>query len=335
MGRYVVRRLLQGLLTLFFTLFIVHYLLAISIQVRGNPAAAFFGENRVPTQRQLDIVAEKFGTDDPCFEQLGNPCFSVFGSRMADLARWDLGVDYNFRPVNDLLALALPNTLRLFAVTTVVWIALGIGLGILAALRREKFADHAIRAGTVIMTAFPVFLIGVLLQRLLGVQFGNWVRDNLPEEHFLGYVFRPTYTLEHPWLSILVPGIIVGLLGVAGLARLMRTSLLESLRSDHVRTGHAKGLKPRRVVVVHAVRNSLIPIVTAIGLQFGGALAGAAVTETIFNIQGVGRLLLTSAVRNEMSIIIPIVTVVIIAYIVVNLIVDLTYAALDPRIRYV
>ncbi|CAM3396862.1 ABC transporter permease [Stackebrandtia soli] len=334
MGRYVIRRVLQGLLTLFGTLFIVHYLMSLAIQIRGNPAATFFSEKSRPSERQLQIVAEMFGTDDPCFEQVGNPCVTIFAERMGRLAQWDLGTDYKMRSVNDLLAQALPNTLTIFAITIIVWMIFGIGLGVLAALYRDRFIDHSIRVLTVLMTAFPTFLVALLLQQLIGISLGNWLKGIFGADSVIAMIVRPTFNQDEPWLSGLLPGMILGMLGVAALARLMRTSLLENLGSDFVRTARAKGLAPRRVLVVHAIRNSLIPVVTVVGGSFGAAIGGAVITETIFNIRGVGLLMINATRTSDMSIVISIVTLSVILIITVNLIVDLLYATLDPRIRY-
>lgn len=334
MGRYVVRRILQGLLTLFVTLFIVHYLMSLAIQINGNPALTFFGEQSRPTETQIEAVEKMFGTDDPCFEQTGNPCINVFVQRLGNLSSGDLGVDYGQRDVGELLSAALPNTLKLFAVTTAVWLIIGIGMGVVAALRRDKFADHATRVISVLLTAFPTFLTALLLQGLLGVFLGNKVRKEFGDDHFFSLVLRPTFDESNAWTTLIIPGLIVGALGVAGLSRLMRTSLLENLKSDFVRTARAKGLPNRRVLWIHTIRNSLIPVVTMIGMSFGGAIGGAVITETVFNIRGVGLLMINATRRNDMSIVITVVTLSIALIIIINLIVDLLYAALDPRIRY-
>ena len=334
MGRYVIRRLLQALLTLAFALFLLHYLTSLSIQINGNPAYAFFGGKITPTPAQLQAVAEMYNTDDPCLTQPGNPCFGNFFERMGDYATGDFGKNLQSRPVTELVAERVPNTLRVFAVSTTVWALAGIGLGMAAAVRREKLTDYVIRIGSMVSSAIPVFLMVLALKYIAGIWIGGWFRDNLGEDNALSIIFLPSFDDDHPWLTILVPGIALSAIGTAGIARLMRTSMLENLRADFVRTARAKGLKPRRVLFAHTLRNSLIPVVTLIGLSFGGALGGAVITEGLWNIRGVGQLVFNAVRQNDTPIVIAVVTMLVICYLAFSLIVDLLYAVLDPRIRY-
>ncbi|GIG69006.1 ABC transporter permease [Phytomonospora endophytica] len=334
MGRYIIRRLLQAVLTLFLALFLLHYLTTLSIQINGNPAYAFFGAQITPTPAQLQTVSELYHTDHPCLTQPGNPCFGNFFDTMKRYAEGDFGKDLRFRPVTELVAERVPNTLRIFAVSTTVWALAGIGLGMVAAMRREKFMDYFIRLGTIVFGAVPIFLVVLGLKYVAGVWFGGWLRENLGEENALSIIFLPSFDDQHPWLTILVPGVALSVIGAAGIARLMRTSMLENLRADFVRTAKAKGLKPGRVMLAHTLRNSLIPVITLIGLSFGGALGGAVITEGLWNVRGVGQLVFNAVRQNDTPIVIAVVTMLVITFLLFSLLVDLLYAVLDPRIRY-
>ncbi|MEV0650930.1 ABC transporter permease [Phytomonospora sp. NPDC050363] len=322
------------MLTLFLALFLLHYLTSLSIQINGNPAYAFFGPQITPTQAQLDQVAELYHTDHPCLKEPGNWCIENFGETLWRYVHGDFGTNLQFRPVTELVAERLPNTLRVFAVSTTVWALAGIGLGIVAAMRREKFLDYFIRMGTIIAGAVPIFLIVLALKYIGGVAIGDWLRDTLGEENALSIIFRPSFDDNHPWLTILLPGIALSVVGAAGIARLMRTSMLENLRADFVRTAKAKGLKPRRVMVAHTLRNSLIPVITLIGLSFGGALGGTVITEGLWNIRGIGQLVFNAVRQNDTPIVIAVVTILVVTFLLFSLLIDLLYAVLDPRIRY-
>jgi ABC-type dipeptide/oligopeptide/nickel transport system permease component len=142
------------------------------------------------------------------------------------------------------------------------------------------------------------------------------------------------YNVDNPWLSLIVPGLVLGAVSLASIARLTRTSLIENLRADYVRTARAKGLPPRRTIGVHALRNSLIPVVTYIGVDVGVLMGGALITETIFSIPGIGQLVFLSVEFQDALVIIGVVTLLVLVFLVANLIVDVLYAVLDPRIRY-
>ncbi|ADD45146.1 ABC transporter permease [Stackebrandtia nassauensis] len=333
MGRYVIRRLLQAVLTFGLVLFLLHYLLSLAIQLNGNPARTFFG-NKSPSPEQLAAVEKRFGLDDACLDQLGNPCLTMFGKRLGDWATFDFGTDFQGTEVSSLIAQAIPPTLTLFAISTAVWILFGVTAGVLAALRRGKFFDHLTKLGTVAMIAVPTFLLLVLTQKVVGVWLGNWARDTFGRDSFLAVIFQPSYDPYQPFLSLLVPGLVLGAFGIAGITRLSRTSMLENLRADYVRTAKAKGLKPTRVVIAHTLRNSLIPVVTLVGFTLAEALGGAVITEGVYSIPGMGGLAWRATRENDLPVVIAVVAILSICYMIVTLIIDLMYAVLDPRIRY-
>jgi peptide/nickel transport system permease protein/oligopeptide transport system permease protein len=332
MGRYTVRRLLQFIPVLFGTMFLLHYLQTLSIQFNGDPIAALFGE-RQPPEATLEAIRVKFGLDNPCLDQPGNPCLGMFFDRLVDYAHGDFGIDFQLQPITELVAEALPYTLRLTAIAVVFESIVGIAAGVLAAIRKDKFIDNFVRISTVLVISVPIFVLGVLIQILSGLYVGPQLREaGAPE--WLVATFSVVYQADYPWLSLLVPGMVLGALSLGFIARLGRTSLIEILRADYVRTARAKGLPPTRVVGVHALRNALIPVITYIGVDVGALMGGALVTEGIFNIPGVGGLVFGAVRRSETPVVIAVATLLTLVFLVTSLLVDLLYAVLDPRIRY-
>lgn len=331
MGRYVIRRLLQFIPTLIGSVFLLHYIVVLGIQIRGNPARAFFGDRR-PSQEMLDAVKRLFNTDDPCLTRTGDPCVGLFAERVGNLAVGDFGTDYNGRPVTEIIGDALPVTVRLALMAIIIQIVIGLLAGVLAGLRSGSFIDYVVKISTVLAISVPVFVLGGLAQLAIA-PVGKWVRGQEWASDTLLAMIAVTYKHNSPWLSLAIPSIVLASLSLATTARLTRTSLMENLRGDYVRTATAKGLPRRRVIGIHTLRNSLIPVVTDLGLAFGTLIGGAVVTETIFNIPGVGSEIIEAVQRNEGPVTVPLVTMLVIAYLVINLLVDVLYAVLDPRIR--
>lgn len=332
MGRYTVRRLLQFVPVLFGTMFLLHYLQAVSIQVNGNPVTALFGD-RQPPPETLAAITRRFELDDPCLDDPGNPCIPKFFRTLGDYAQGDFGVDFTLQPITELVAMAAPITLRLTLIAIVFEAVVGIVAGVVAGIRKDRFADNFIRISSVLVISVPVFVLGVLVQIASGIWIGSWLEDvGAPE--WLIAAFSITYQAEHPWASLLVPGIVLGSFSLGFIARLTRTSLIETLRADYVRTARAKGLTRSRVVGVHALRNSLIPVVTYIGIDIGNLMGGALVTEGIFNVPGIGGLVFQATRNGETPVIIAVVTLLVLVFLFASLLVDILYAVLDPRIRY-
>ena len=333
MGRYVARRLIQFIPTIVGTLFLLHLLSIVTIQVVGDPVRALFGENAPPREVILQLQA-RYGLDDPCLQQTGNPCLGLFFDRMGQYAQGDFGVDFRQQPVLDQFLHRMPITARMAIIALVFETVVGIILGMLAGLRKDKFIDNFVRVTTVLLIAFPVFVFGSLALLFIGLKFGLFLRNSEWAPEWLGQMFQIGYNPDYPWLSLTLPGLVLGAFSLAAIARLTRTSLIENLRSDYVRTAKAKGLTTRRTIGIHTLRNSLIPVVTYIGIDVGLLLGGSIVTEGIFNVPGVGLLTFTAIERNDTPIIIGVVTILAMAYLIANLLVDILYAALDPRIRY-
>ncbi len=332
MGRYTIRRLLQFIPVLLGTMFLLHYLQVLSFQISGNPIRAMFGD-RQPPPETIAALSRTFGLDDPCLSQTGNPCFSLFVDRLVNYAHGDFGTDFNRQSVADLVARAAPITLRLTALAVVFETVVGIFAGMIAGLRKDRFLDHLVRVSTVLLISVPVFVLGVLTQIVTGVYIGKWVRDR-GAPPWVEAIFSVTYRADYPWLSLIVPAFVLGGLSLGFIARLTRTSLIETMRADYVRTARAKGLSGSRVVGIHALRNSLIPVVTYIGLDIGLLMSGALITEGIFNIPGIGGLTYVAIRGGETPVIIAVATLLTLVFLVASLLVDLLYAVLDPRIRY-
>jgi ABC-type dipeptide/oligopeptide/nickel transport system permease component len=331
-GRYTIRRLLQFIPVLLGTLFLLHYLQSLSFQFSGNPVRAMFGD-RQPPPETIAALTRSFGLDDPCLNQKGNPCLGMFVDRLVNYAQGDFGTDFTRQPVLDLIGRAIPITLRLTLLALLFETIVGIFAGVMAGLRKDSFTDNLVRASTVLLISVPVFVFGVLMQILTGLYIGNWVRG-LGAPPWVEAMFSVTYRPDHPWASLVVPAFVLGGLSLGFIARLTRTSLIETLRSDYVRAARAKGLRNRRVVGVHALRNSLVPVITYIGIDVGTLIQGALITEGIFNIPGVGGLTFASVRGGETPVIIAVATFLTLVFLVASLAVDLLYAVLDPRIRY-
>jgi len=334
-GRYIVRRLLQFIPTVLGAMFLLHYMTSIGIQMTGNPVRALFGD-RTPPASLVAQITKLLKLDDPCLRQRFNPCGGLFVDRMQSIFfHFDFGMNLRRQHVTDLVADKFPYTLKLALIAFAIEVVVGIAAGVIAGLRGGSFWDNLVKISTVLAISIPVFVLGVAVRTFIANKFGNILRaqDWIPEVITRG-VFSPGFKVEYPLASLVIPACVLAALSLATTARLTRTSLMENIRADYVRTAKAKGLKTRRVVGVHTLRNSLIPVVTFLGVDLGSLMGGAVITETIFNIPGIGRLVTSSARQGDASVIIGVVTMLVLIFLVANLLVDLLYAVLDPRIRY-
>lgn len=306
MGRYVIRRLLQMILVLFGTTFLIFSMV---YALPGDPFAGKCGDRGCPPE-YIAAQRAKYGLDDPLFIQYAN--------YVKNLLQGNFGESYNGVTVASQLQQAIPITMKLTALAITFEIVIGIGAGILSGIRRNGFFDNVVLMSTLVVISIPIFVIGYVLQFTLGVKAGIF----------------PVTAGDGTWGQLILPGLVLGSLSLAYVSRLTRTSLAENLRGDYVRTAVAKGLSRSRVIGVHTLRNSLIPVVTYIGADVGALLGGAIVTEGIFNITGIGGLTFRSIRRQEGALVVGVVTLLVLVFLLVNLLVDLLYAVLDPRIRY-
>jgi len=315
MGRYVIRRLLQLVPVFFGTTFIIF---AAVFMLPGDPIRALFG-NRPPSPEVLRVLTERYHLDDPLLVQYGKYIGGIF-------TRGDLGVNFRNRPVLEIVLDAAPVTIKLGLTAFAIEIAIGIVAGVMAGLRRGGFFDNVVLICTTLIISVPVFVLGFVAQLTIA---GN--------QGWLGGVelFPISFGQQTAWpQAYLLPALILASLQLAQLTRLTRTSLVENLRADYVRTAIAKGLTRRTVVGKHTLRNSMIPVVTLLGIDVGGLMGGAIVTEGIFNIPGMGLAIFRGIGAQENTVVVGISMVLVIFFIVANLFVDLLYGYLDPRIRY-
>ena len=307
MRRYVARRLLQAVLTFFGATLIVY---ALMFSIASDPLQALAGERPLSESQRAQLTVQY---------RLDQPFLVQYGHYMKGLLTGDLGRTITGRPIADVLAEAWPRTIRLALIAMAVVVIFGVVGGVVAGLRRGGVFDQTSLALTLVVIGTPVFVIGTVFQTVFAVELG-W--------------FRPSYAPELGLATYVLPAIVLGLLSLATTMRLTRTSVVENLRADYVRTATAKGLPWRRVVGVHVLRNSLIPVLTFLGTEFGALMSGAIVTEGIFNIPGVGGRLFQGVRLEDGPLVVTIVSLLILIYLVVNLVVDLLYAVLDPRIRH-
>lgn len=304
MTRYVLRRLLQFVPVLVGTTFVIY---TVMWALPGDPFAGRCGGRSCP-QSYVDRMTEIYQLDEPLLVQ--------YAHFMINLVTGDVGTTLAGMPVATELAQRVPTTAVLASLAIVVELVLGVTAGVLAALRPGGALDHVILAGTLLIVSVPAFVLALVAQTVLAVQLG-WF----------------PVTSDGSIASLILPAVVVGGLSFAFVARVTRSKMIESLQADHVRTAAAKGLAPRRVVVAHGLRNSLVPIVTLVSADLGVLLGGTVVVEMVFNINGVGGLLLRSVRDGEIGTVTVTITLLVLAFLVINLLIDLAYPLLDPRLR--
>lgn len=309
MSAYVLRRTLQmipvviGVIVL---LFLALYILP------SDPAATLTGNRPVPEDFR-EALNERYGLDQPLPDQVGR--------YLSNLVRLDFGESViSRRPVRDILFERIPDSARLALAGFLFLAVLGIGSGVLSAARRGSAADTGVTLATVVLVSVPVFVLGALLQIFVA----------LKTKDVLGL---PVSGLRDGWRSYVLPGFTLAAVSTAYLSRVQRASLLETLDTDYVRAARARGLRRSRVLFRHAWRASLVPVVTYLAVDLGGFIGGAILTETVFNINGLGRTIAVAIEQGDNPVVLAVTTFIVLVYLVVNLIVDLSYAALDPRIR--
>jgi peptide/nickel transport system permease protein len=254
---------------------------------------------------------------------------SQFGNWLGDVARGDLGRSFSYQTnVTDELARRIPITIELLIFTIILALGIGVPVGVLSAIRPATPADWLSRLGSVFFLSVPSFYLGILL-----IAFGSIWFDWTPPQFGRGYV--PIY--NDPWINFqqfFFPALVLALAEAAVLMRLTRSAMLEVLRNDYIRTAWSKGLRERAVVWRHALKNAIIPIVTVIGLQIGGLLGGAVIVESLYNLNGMGKYVLEAIIRRDILVVQSVTLLFAVSYVLANLFVDLTYAWLDPRIRF-
>lgn len=307
MTTYIIRRLLQMIPVVLGATFIIFSMV---YALPGDPLAGRCGERPCPP-----AYAQKFTEE----HNLNDPLPVQYGKYLGKLAQGDLGTTFRGVDVADELVRRYPITVRLATLAVLFELVLGVVAGVVAGIRRTGFLDSLILVSTLSLISIPTFVLGSVSQSLFGVQL-RWV--------------DPVVSGDATWGELVLPGMVLGALSLAYVARLTRTNLVENLRADYVRTATAKGLSRTRTIGLHALRNSLIPVVTFVGADFGTLMGGAIITERIFNIGGVGGYMWRSINSGDGVAVVGAVTVLVIVYLFMNLIVDLLYGVLDPRISH-
>ncbi|WHS28979.1 ABC transporter permease [Auritidibacter ignavus] len=307
MTGYIIRRLLQFIPVVLVATLIVY---AMVFLMPGDPIRALGGDRPMSPEVQ-EALREQYNLNDPFLVQYGKYIWGVF-------TQADFGTTFQGRPVLDMIQQGLPVTVTLAVVAFCFQAVIGIIAGILAAVFRDSFIDRFIQVSLVIVVALPTLAIAFLLQLIFGVNLG-WFPIAGNQEGLLSYI---------------LPGIVLAAVSTGIVARMLRSELIEALQSDYVRTATAKGMKRSRVVVRHGLRNSLIPVVTFLGADLATMMGGTIVVESVFNLPGLGGQVFRSIQAQENTVVVGIVTLFVLFYVVINLLVDLLYAVLDPRIRY-
>ena len=307
MLRYIGRRLLQTIPVFFGATFLIF---AMVYLMPGDPVAALGGDRGLTEAAAAQIRAE-YHLDQPFWMQYLLYLKGVF--------TLDFGKSFNQQPVIDVMARAFPTTIALAIYALSIESIFGITLGVIAGVRRGGWFDSTILVFSLLLISVPTFVLGFVLQFLLGFKLG---------------VLPVTASASVNMASLTMPAMVLGGVSLAYVIRLTRQSVSENVSADYVRTARAKGLTNRTVMSRHILRNSLIPVATFLGGDLGALMGGAIITEGIFNINGVGGTLWQAIRLGEAPTVVSITTVLVLVYILANLIVDLLYAVLDPRIRY-
>jgi peptide/nickel transport system permease protein len=310
---YILRRVLSTLPVMGIVALFVFSLLYIA---PGDPAAVIAGDQASPAD--VERIRQSLGLDRPFLIQ--------FGSWLWNILHGDLGTSiFTNLPVAKMIAQRIEPTFSLMAITLVLTILVAVPLGVVAAWKAGSWVDRTIMAFAVFAFSLPVFVVGYVLAYVFALQF-EW----LPVQ---GYT--PLAAGLWPWLqNLILPALALGSVYIALIARITRASMLEVLQQDYVRTARAKGLGQRNILFVHALKNAAVPIVTVIGIGIALLIGGAVVTESVFAIPGLGRLTIDAILRRDYPVIQGIVLLFSFLYVLVNLMVDVTYTLVDPRIRY-
>ncbi len=320
MAKYLVRRLIWVVFVVLVVTLVTYVIFF--LMPPGDPAVAFAGKQ--PTPELIAEAKRQFGLDKPFYQQYG---LFVKHLVLGDQYGWPgLGKSFNNRtPVRDELFERVPVTVQLAIGAAVVWLLMGIPIGIVSALRRRTAVDRAAMGFALFGVSAPVFWLGLMFLLIFWQKLGI-----APGTGYIGFHESPTGWFSH----MIMPWIVLALLYAAFYARMVRTNLIETMGEDYIRTARAKGLSEARVVGKHGLRASLTPVVTMFGIDFATLLGGAVITETVFNLPGIGAWVVRSVFQGDLPAILGVTIVASFFVAFMNLIVDIVYAYLDPRVRY-
>lgn len=307
MGKYLLRRILQMIPVVLGTTLLVY---ALVFALPGDPVRAMFGDKPVNEAVAAQIRAE-YNLDKPFFIQ-----YLLF---LRNALTLNFGDTFAGQPVISEIARAFPVTIKLAFMAFVFEALFGVVFGIISGLKKGKWYDSVILIVSLLLISVPTFVTGFVMQYFIGVKWR----------------LLPVTAGSNPgFLDLLMPAMVLGSVSMAYIIRLTRSEVSSNIAEDYVRTARAKGMSNRSVLMRHILRNSLIPVVTYLGQDLGMLMSGAMISETIFNIHGVGFLTYQSILKGESNLVVSVVTLLTLIFVVTNLIVDMLYALLDPRIRY-
>jgi len=313
MARFIVRRLIQMVLVMF-AVSVLTFLI-FNVIPNGDPAVRMAGKQ--PTENQIQAIREEWGFDEPIYVQYATTMEKVF---TGDLVSYTTQLD-----VVDQIVQGIPRTLSLAVGAAILWMFFAVALGLYSAMRAGKFADRFLTVLALIGISMPVFWVGALMNYYLGFKAGIF-----PNGGYVELTEDPVdwaYHLVMPWVAL-------SLLFIGIYSRVLRSNVLDTMNEDYVRTARAKGLPERQVLIRHVLRNSLIPIVTLWGLDFGLVVGGGAIlTETVFNLEGVGQFAADAVGQLDVPPVLAVTMFVAFFVVLLNAVVDILYAVLDPRVR--
>ena len=305
MARYIFKRILVGIPILFLVITTVFFAFRL---IPGDAARILAGDD-APIER-VELIRGQLGLDRPVLVQ--------YGAYLSGIVRGDLGVSFSSRrPVAVEIGTRFWNTFSLSLAAISLATLIGILLGVLSALFRGTLIDHLVTVVALLGISVPVFWLGLLMMQLFSVNLG-W----LPAAG------------HGTWRHFVMPTITLSVFSIAFITRMTRSSLLETIAQDYVRTARAKGVRERWVLILHSLRNALLPVTIVVGLRFGYMVGGAVITEEVFAWPGLGRLLILAVGQRDIPLVQGLLLVFATSFVVVNLLVDIVYAFLDPRIRY-
>ena len=312
MGAYLIKRLIQLIPVLILASMVIF---AVMRAIPGDPALVYAGPDATPDQ--LEAIRKDMGLDQPLPVQ-----YLVW---VEHILRLDFGSSYTSKyPVMDLIRQRAPATVELAVAAVLLQVLIGIPLGIIAALNQRRTIDFIVSGYCAIVMSIPNFWLGILLIIFFALQLG-W----LPPGNRIEFLSNPGIA----WKSLILPAFSLALFASATVTRFTRASMLEVLGEDYIRTARAKGLRERVVVIRHALRNALIPVITIVGIQFGYMLGGAVVVESVFTWPGMGRLIMQGIANRDYTVVQGALILFVAVFVLLNLLIDLSYASLDPRVR--
>lgn len=304
MLRYILKRLLMAIPVLLGVTFIVFTIMSFT---PGDPVQTMLGDNY--TQEAYDEITEELGLNDPFLVR--------YVRYIVDLVQGDMGTSYSTkRPVADEIFSRFPATVRLAGAAILLAVVFGIPLGVISATKQYSFFDSGSMFVALVGVSMPNFWLGIMLILLFAANLG-WLPSSGDKD----------------LLSLILPAVTLSANSLATITRMTRSSMLETIRMDYIRTARAKGLRESTVIIHHALRNAMIPVITSVGLQFGFALSGAVLVETVFSWPGIGRLLVDTIKLKDTPVVLGVVVVMAASFTLINLIIDILYACFDPRIR--